>query len=341
VNFYIKYFLLPFILYLVVSSNQSLNACCPNLGKIDLYEYIAADLVAKIEVVSFEADNEAKQYISTSKILKNYKPTLLHKEDITVVSDINYLGVALVPGKYIVWLFYDHREDVYRVSQCNRLLPLKYSQKEPLNLNDPHYVKYQNDFLKMTTYLDRISLIDGMIEEKVDGKEISGILKNGIPVGDWEVNIPNLIVYNFSFKNGLKNGTQTWYKPTHPTAINISNYNNGNLDGISKEVYPNGSPKSIITYKDNEPNGKKIIYSSNKRVGNMVNGVKEGIWRHYRLSGKIRKEIIYTLNPDQAPDPKLRDDNYLRREQREFNNQGKLIKKTVYRFQEKILEEEY
>lgn len=339
-----KKHLLLFLFLGILFSHQSLNACCGDNGKLDLFEFLSTDLVAEVEVVSFTVDKEQQKFVSKTKIITNYKSTPFFSKEIIIVSKNNYLGVPLVPGKYFVWLNFDQQEGAYRLNQCNRILPSAYLLET--TENDPHFLKYQKDRKEMVDYLEGLRHKTEWVEEKTDSIETTGQLKNGMPVGIWKViDRRNSVGYSLSYKNGLKDGTHYRYKLDQPKDKSITNYKEGRLEGIQYKLFSNGKISQIATFKDGIANGLEINYQWGGEAvsyqGNKINGVKEGLWEHFGLKGRLTKQIIYTLVPNQIPEPKLHLNNYPRREIQVFNSYGKLIKKTVYRFQEKVLEEVY
>ncbi|RRS32608.1 MAG: hypothetical protein P794_00910 [Epsilonproteobacteria bacterium (ex Lamellibrachia satsuma)] len=79
-----------------------------------------------------------------------------------------------------------------------------------------------------------------------------------------------------SIKNGVKNGTETWFDPKGRVIMRIP-YVNGEKQGIQKAYYPNGDIMISYTYKDNVLNGKATKYNQ----GGTIN--KQVIYRNGKL----------------------------------------------------------
>ncbi len=79
-------------------------------------------------------------------------------------------------------------------------------------------------------------------------------------------------------KNGVKNGTETWYDK-RGRIIRTVPYNNGRIHGTIKEFYPNGEVLASIPYQSGMKNGQAFSYnkdgSAHRKVifknGRMIN----------------------------------------------------------------------
>ena len=333
------------IISLIISLffNLELKGCqCIGNGELDLQEYILSDLIAKVEVISFEQNDETHTSKTKVRIVENFKPYKNQKDTINFSSNYGGCSYSLTSGSYIVWAN-KNKNDTYSLSICSRFIKLYDKEKVKTYSVDP--AKYKSKKKEMIRFLKRYRNKTGYVNLNQDGKIIQGNIEKGIPFGTWKViNNKNLIAYQFSFLNGVKNGIQISYRTNNPLAKSISNYQKGLLNGISQNTFVNGVPNMITTYKDGIENGLKYYYHMNGKLrikGNMINGVEEGEWQYYRQNGKLEKVIKYELIKGKIPQRELMIKNYSKREYLIYDENETLAKKTISEFTEKVFEQEF
>ena len=337
----LHFVIISFVIFSV--TNIELKGCqCNGNGELDMEEYILADLIAEVEVISFEQNNETQTSKTIVKIIENYKPT---KEPIdTIVFSSGYGGCAytLTSGKYLVWAN-KSRDKTYSLSICSRFIRLY--ERKSLKTYVSNLDKYKFEIKKVMLFLKKYRRKTGYINLIEDDKIITGNLEKGIPIDSWKiVDNKKSFVSIYSFKDGMKNGMRISYRLDNPLAKSTTNYKNGLFHGIRQSTFTNGVPNMITTYENGIVNGMKYYYHGNGKLrikGNMVNGVEEGTWQYFRESGKLEKEILYELIEGEIPQRDLMIDNYSKREYLNYDEEENLIKKVIYKFREKIFEQEF
>ena len=96
------------------------------------------------------------------------------------------------------------------------------------------------------------------------------------------------------FKDGIPNGSWKTYK--YNKLAEECMYDNGILNGPSKEYYPDGSVKSSRTFVKGKPDGKFLQYGANGKVESEVNyknGVQDGPEIRYDSDGNVRSQSNY------------------------------------------------
>ncbi len=103
-----------------------------------------------------------------------------------------------------------------------------------------------------------------------------------IPDNEYYININNELSIHTVFKNGVKNGTTTYYYPAR------SSRNSSILQDLKKVLNPNAKIHKTINYKDGIVNGAYKIYHENGRLAEesyLKNGKKIGEWKSYYNDG--------------------------------------------------------
>jgi len=335
-------FIIIFSITILFNNIQLIGCQCIGNGKVDLEEYILSDLIAEVEVLSFEQNDETQSSKTKVKIIKNYKPAKQKLDTLHFKSNYGGCSYAMASGKFLVWANKTN-DETYSISSCSRFIRLY--EKKKLKTYVSNLKKYKSERKKAIKFLKEFQKKTGYIDVIQDKKSIKGNLKKGVPIGNWEI-IDNKksFVSKYSFNKGIRDGIQISFKLNSPLAKSIVNYQNGEIHGIRQSNFVNGVPNMISTYENGKENGMKYYYHMNGKLrirGNMVNEVLEGKWQYFRENGKIEKETIYELIKGKTPQRDLRNDNYSKREFLEFDENENLIKKTIYNFNEKVFEQEF
>ena len=97
------------------------------------------------------------------------------------------------------------------------------------------------------------------------------------------------------FKDGIPDGSWKTYK--YNKLAEERNYDNGVLNGPSKEYYPDGTVKTSRNFVKGKPDGKFLQYGANGKIESEVNyknGLQDGPEIRYDSEGNIRSQSNYT-----------------------------------------------
>ena len=155
--------------------------------------------------------------------------------------------------------------DMNKASQTG-FSKIEYSNMETFDENDNLIliVKYKNkkiimeqevegNNLKMITYFDNLSTMNGKMEAYKNGELISSMqIKNSIPEGEVKIFFPSgKLLSTFYIKNGTMDGTMKAFYENGKIRM-IGHFKNGKKDGEFIEYDEDGSIIDKILYKNDE-----------------------------------------------------------------------------------------
>lgn len=135
-------------------------------------------------------------------------------------------------------------------------------------------------------------------------------------------NHPNADQLGFVFPKNLTDGRYVaFYKgDTSKIALDATIQNN-KLNGTKKEYYLNGNIQYLVDFKNDIIEGRQIFYSPNgsiEYIERRQDGKLNGLLQKYHANGVKKLEVLYKDDKEQGT-------------MLEWNEQGKLIKKTSYK----------
>ena len=133
------------------------------------------------------------------------------------------------------------------------------------NLGDGRYYCQDKESKKPLEGSTRI--IDGYTSEYMEA-----VFKDGIPNGSWKHYKYNVLVEEYTYKDGI-------------------------LDGDYIEYYADGSKKSVRHFDNGKPEGKFIQYTFDGKIEseiNFKNGLQDGPEIRYNSDGSVRSSVTYS-----------------------------------------------
>ncbi len=105
-----------------------------------------------------------------------------------------------------------------------------------------------------------------------------------------------------SFENGYL-AKRTYYHPNGSVSQICPYDRQGNITGLVRTYYPDGSPNSIETWCDNCQNGTTIIFQNGEKCAEVpyISGKKHGLERRYIRGEIVSQEITWYENYMHGP----------------------------------------
>lgn len=187
-----------------------------------------------------------------------------------------------------------------------------------------------------------------------------GNMRNGKPDGYWKTYFENgtiksegnrinyqldstwkffndegILVLEYFYKNGKKNGLRKNYDPQEKYLLSDENYINDVKQGLTKFYFKNGFEKKSIPFKDGREEGIGFEYDSTGMIITILEykagfvkrqekinrrdkaGMKYGVWKEFYSTGIVKTECTYSQN---------KKNGYLK----EYNLKGELLNTTKY-----------
>ena len=146
---------------------------------------------------------------------------------------------------------------------------IKINEVNCYNLGDGRY--YCQDEKSKEPLEGKVRMIDGYNSQYVEA-----VFKKGIPNGSWKLFKNNVLVEEYTYKEGI-------------------------LDGDYKEYYMDGSKKSERHFVNGKAEGKFIKYYSGGKIEsevNFKNGEQDGTEIFYDSEGKVRSSATYSTGKE-------------------------------------------
>jgi len=199
--------------------------------------------------------------------------------------------------------------------------------QEPLNQTDSHgmkqghwigrypdgKIKYEGTFIdgepvgQMTRYYPNGQLqarmhyvpgSDSIIAEifNDEGKRTAkGVFLGKKKSGTWTYFDGDRVVSCEHYQDGLHVGTDTIFFK-NGTPARTSEWKTGRMDGVMRELYPNGKTKFAMHYADGKRAGLTMAYYENDTLeieGNYINNLRTGNWNFYNQDGSLKYTLKY------------------------------------------------
>ncbi len=104
------------------------------------------------------------------------------------------------------------------------------------------------------------------------------------------------IISRVTYKEGKKEGFKVTYTPDDGTIKKVTPYVNGVIEGLEKEVYPNGQLQTVTPYKTGKKEGKVIGYDEEGKIETTsfyVGGKLEGEMEAFEENGLLVAKFTY------------------------------------------------
>ncbi|MCL2651519.1 MAG: hypothetical protein FWD60_10920 [Candidatus Azobacteroides sp.] len=134
-----------------------------------------------------------------------------------------------------------------------------------------------------------VRMIDGYTSQYVEA-----VFKKGIPDGSWKRYENNVLVEEYTYKEGILNGDyKTYY--TDGSKKSERQFVNGKAEGKFIKYYTNGKIESEVNFKNGEQDGAEVFYDSEGNVRSSAtystgkeNGTKKQSYGDYELSANYK-----------------------------------------------------